>query len=528
MVAIYKIHPGIGFARVGRSSNGFFLTPETIGGSPFELGPNGVAAFQGYKDANNVIRRQAARFCVYEYDKNMTTGELRLVREITPDIATVHWEVKLANRKAAGLFMSQGPGPDNSVVTVPDPNSFRNSPPPGGTREDLVAAVGLSVTGVNTPPGPRQTGTIAGQAVFIGEVATDNKGRLLVLGGHGVSGSWVNPAPVLGDYLNNEGWYDDVADGPIDATLSFPGAGEQIAVDEGAWVAIGPPDFAPDVEPIVSLFDIMMDRLKLAVPPAISFVQDVLPILHRVASYFWVNRRLGPTWKAVRSAIETNLAGLADPSDSSDEVRKNVFDAVMASEGLRELRFTASQDEILADWRDGSFLPGPDPSRPVETEADILDRLHLARAIGGGFFPGIEAGFIMTYAVYSEKARLTRGDFKDFDDQMRRLRPGSLTERMAVPWQADFVECEGLWWPAQRPDIAVFAATGEPLPSNTRWDRLVAVNAPDGGFAHNSPSRTNMVAHFAKLGVIEKRKIGGSEIFVEVGRASDSEFSTGT
>jgi hypothetical protein len=331
---------------------------------------------------------------------------------------------------------------------------------------------------------------------------------------------------VLGEYLNNTGWFDDVADGPVNAKLSFPGQAQPITVDEGAWVVIGPPDFAPDVAPIVSLYDIMMDRLNIALPPAISFVQDVLPILHRVASYFWVNRLSEPTWRAVRSAIETNLAGLADPGDASDELRATVFASAMASEQLRELRLTASQKQILSDWRDGSFLPGPDPSRPEATEADTLDELALSRTIGGGFFPGIEAGFIMTYGIYSGKARLTRGDFGDFDGQMRRLQPGSLTERMAVPWQADFVECQGRWWPAQRPDVARFGATGQPLPAGTRWDRLVAVNAPDGPLAHNIPSRTNMVANFAKLGVIEKRSFGGSEVFTEIGRADDSEFST--
>jgi hypothetical protein len=269
----------------------------------------------------------------------------------------------------------------------------------------------------------------------------------------------------------------------------------------------------------------MLDRLKIAVPPAISFVQDVLPILHRVASHYWVNRLSQTTWQAVRAALGTNLAGLADPSSAADALRRDVYDSVMASERLRELRFTPSQKEILKDWRDGSFLPGPDPNRPASTEADILDELNLTGTIGGGFFPGIEAGFMMTYAsIYSGKARVTRGEFKDFDGQLRRLPPGSLTERMAVPWQADFVECEGRWWPAQRPDLARFSETGQPLPPSTRWDRLVAVEGPDGPLAHNAASHANMVLHFAKLGVVEKRNFGGQDVFAEIGRADDTEF----
>jgi len=28
-----------------------------------------------------------------------------------------------------------------------------------------------------------------------------------------------------------------------------------------------------------------------------------------------------------------------------------------------------------------------------------------------------------------------------------------MTKRMAVPWQADFFECNEHWWPSQRPDV---------------------------------------------------------------------------
>ena len=43
---VYKIHPGIGIARVGRSNNGFFLASESPdGGAPFELDDNGEVPF---------------------------------------------------------------------------------------------------------------------------------------------------------------------------------------------------------------------------------------------------------------------------------------------------------------------------------------------------------------------------------------------------------------------------------------------------------------------------------------------------
>lgn len=36
MAKIYKIHPGIGIARVGKSEHGYFLAAETPGGRPLE------------------------------------------------------------------------------------------------------------------------------------------------------------------------------------------------------------------------------------------------------------------------------------------------------------------------------------------------------------------------------------------------------------------------------------------------------------------------------------------------------------
>ena len=55
----------------------------------------------------------------------------------------------------------------------------------------------------------------------LGEMMTDDAGRLLVLGGYGRSGSELTGPgePHIEDYANNDGWYDDTADGPVMARL---------------------------------------------------------------------------------------------------------------------------------------------------------------------------------------------------------------------------------------------------------------------------------------------------------------------
>jgi L-lysine epsilon oxidase-like protein len=96
-----------------------------------------------------------------------------------------------------------------------------------------------------------------------------------------------------------------------------------------------------------------------------------------------------------------------------------------------------------------------------------LDETSLKQAVGGGFFPGIEAGIRLTYpAIWSARFpfRLIRSGESythaiaapGVNETLTRiLAPGHLTERMAVPWQADFIACKKqgarYWWPSQRP-----------------------------------------------------------------------------
>jgi len=85
-----KIFPAIGIARLGNSPAEFFIGPETPGLTP---DPGG-----SYKDAAGAVKRQAARFRLYAFDKDG-----RAVAELTadhPDVAKLAWTVSLANKKA--------------------------------------------------------------------------------------------------------------------------------------------------------------------------------------------------------------------------------------------------------------------------------------------------------------------------------------------------------------------------------------------------------------------------------------------
>jgi hypothetical protein len=88
-VATYKIHPGIGIARLGNSDTEFYIAPETPAGLPQACDPQGNASYgpdglqpvlvTRFRDVQGRIKRQAARFQVFVYDERSPEGRpLRL------------------------------------------------------------------------------------------------------------------------------------------------------------------------------------------------------------------------------------------------------------------------------------------------------------------------------------------------------------------------------------------------------------------------------------------------------------------
>ncbi|MGH3946965.1 MAG: LodA/GoxA family CTQ-dependent oxidase, partial [Pseudonocardiaceae bacterium] len=136
------------------------------------------------------------------------------------------------------------------------------------------------------------SGTFLGKEVYLGEIQTDRAGRLLVLGGHGASGS-VPPGEPMFSFANNDRWHDDVSDGPVSATVTLPGQAP-VAVHEPAWVAVAPPDFAPRIDAIVSLYDIAfqagIDKGAIQPEASPSFTRHIRPLIERTRSR-WARTR---------------------------------------------------------------------------------------------------------------------------------------------------------------------------------------------------------------------------------------------
>src|SRR5215510_1056728 len=101
----YKIHPAIGFARVGNAPDSFYLEPTRVGGLPTEYDETGKEVpVTHFKDAGQ-IRRQAARFRIYRYEDGKDPVEV----SVGPGkgLKALKWTVHMANKKSAWWNFSE-------------------------------------------------------------------------------------------------------------------------------------------------------------------------------------------------------------------------------------------------------------------------------------------------------------------------------------------------------------------------------------------------------------------------------------
>jgi hypothetical protein len=269
---VYKVHPAIGVARVGNAPADFYFIGPEHPGVP-AAGELPGTPVPPYKHAG-AVKPQAARFRVFEYQR--VGGKLRAVRELTyaeADVVAIEWQVHLANRKASfyrfdGLA-GEGRRPaerrNQGVPTAeleidPGPRSIA-----GPNRKGVEFTKGRSASpGLETWPEFPGPSPPAGTPVidYLGELRTDAAGRLIVIGGRGHSAT--NRGARLNHYANNDAWFDDVSDGPIRVRVTLRasgggGSGEHTVEALGAWVLVAPPDFAPPLANVVTLYDLLYD-----------------------------------------------------------------------------------------------------------------------------------------------------------------------------------------------------------------------------------------------------------------------------
>lgn len=517
----YAIHPALGVTRIGNAVVDV-TDPTTwyIGAeSPYEVPNKG----QPYKIGTQV-KKQAQRFRIYEFDGGQATREITLQQPDIAGIewtvrlanrkAALHTDMPPGTVSRPAVIPPPVYGPPPSNGWKPDQGKYVPAYWPAQTRNAQVTdrqrlaidsgpkAAGAGLTELEgTIAFSLPTGGSVSKTVPLGALALEPQtGRLLVFGGNGMSegiheGAFT-PHAKVNEWGNNERWHDDTSDGWVQARISFRD-GTVVTLDQPdqrAWVISAAPRYAPWFNNFTTLYDSAVNAVfpPTAALPRPSFARDIYPILRSASIMAWVSSRAssghGPA-RAGNYLSHDRMQLMADnnPSHTSDAYKARSFlfgrirnpNLAVSVAGIQQFMpqvpnelteqsdrepfdaavFTRRQYAMLQKWRDGDFDADGIPSyvpldqMDVKLQPEALDRAALEGTTGSPYYPGIESWRIMKPAELFVPGKPLR--------MRANTQPGDLTIGNAVPWQADFLDCNDVWWPVQRPNEVT--RDGKPL-----------------------------------------------------------------
>lgn len=540
-VVALRVYPPLGIARVGNAADAhaeftddYVIGPEVIGGPPTL--PDGAPArhLSDFRSKDGSIKRQAARFRVYAH---LQDGS---VREITASQGCrIAWRVAVANLKAGWYEFNQAMDLPRGLSKDARRRN-RSLPIISGGRRTLDIVPSPRCIDVPDAFGPQYQfadGTFWNKPVYLGELRTDSEGRLIFLGGRGMSAPFrpnLNPLT----FANNDGWHDDVSDGPVRATVTFPN-GDRVEAEPG-YVAVTPPNYAPGLFGLVTLDDAVRETFyamgRLQRPTSTSFTHDLWPIFDRLTGLQWINHGLfvvsghGSPLDARDDAVIARLrdrgaqnlpwrrqvlALFRDPNAAGqfhEALLPQIYGDAYGESGtdpLVYLSVAATQYAHLQRWADGDFTdgwPGRPPTPPAFETLPAAEQIrHLERAalhdcLGGPFHPGIELTWTMRLqGIWLREYRLK---VLDTDEPARQdygeiLTPavcvgaggpfdgvaaGALTRFLGVPWQTDSTSCNSAadYQPSTFLSMPTFwgARMPDQVLAEANYDRIAAVDAP--------------------------------------------------
>lgn len=434
------VFPPIGIARVGNSKTEYYIGPEVT--APARK----PSSF--YKDKTGAIKRQAARFRIY----GLNAAGIP-VKELTLDDAEITWAAKVANKKAAWFEFE-------TAMDIPQavPVGLRNANVTD--RESLMIKPSARKIKGRNESGKAYAfddGKFMGEKVYLGELQTDERGRLLFLGGHGIANSpWNDNPPTT--FANNDGWHDDTSDGPIDAKVKYQGKNLEVT---GAWVVTAPPNYAPDLVGIQTMYDVIFNTLdapntgsagmylKRKVTP--SFQLDILPVLQQFSQMQWVNKGFYNSFgynqnydfydeRLLYKLSTITVAPNGKTDDEFQEARRIIFNYFRNPDGKsvdprlwpwfygddvggtsHNAYFSVSSTHYyyLQQWCAGNFDQDYDPNfqepksldeiQNSAGQAAMLTKSALHFCLGGPFHPGCEITWPMRMAgMYTDPFRIRR------------------------------------------------------------------------------------------------------------------------
>ncbi len=564
---MYRIHPAIGVARVGNSSE-YYLAPESTAGIPVDdTGKTGGLPIKAGTESDTVtaadlrddalaMKRQAVRFRIFQYPassagqypapggEEVTIGDKVGQRKIVDII----WSVHVANKKANNFRINERLGMEayeNGNVppmrNVPDwlshtdgkgiseqPDKTRATAEDAGRRKTLVIDPGpRTISSANSKSGvgfdlateasflniegkvepipnypktfPQTSGLElfepAGEIDSLGELRIESfSGRLLFVPGAGNAVGWKvgGERPALESAINNDQWFDDVADGPVNATLVFDDATQcEVAA---AWLLSTDPAWAPQTLNVVSLWDDIFDTWirKLKLKPNIFdngkfnpehkavFSDDIFPIFRAASLQRW-NTNLPEKAIAGHEYVNRTKADddpenrmhlpslIRNPDGSQDQEGTPLMPLSLGDAGLREdgkgksfLSVSQTQYFLLNQWYTKKFI---DVATAQLGFGEALDKHTLMNCLGGRFNPGIEASYNVRDPDLYQTEWATAGPFRvkpaniNYKSLLENpdgpvltggyiplqttdgLEPGDISKFMSAPWHTDYNSC---------------------------------------------------------------------------------------
>jgi hypothetical protein len=496
------IYPPIGVMRVGNSDEEYFIGPLVADNEP-------RTDEYAYRDKTGALKRQAAQFRIYGFN---AAG--KAIKELTADNAKIVWHSHLANQKASWYQFQ-------IALDIPDaadsPASMLRNIDVADRSSLIIDGGDQMISEPNVDNGHPFIGKFQEETVYLGEMRTDEKGRLIMLGGHGVSKNVKGDIAIT--FANNEGWYDDISDGPVTAEVEYNGVKLKVAP---AWVICAPPDYAPMQKSVRTMWDLMRDVAvnagMLIRPVRPSFTKDILPIFQRMTNLQWVNAGFGAAfgWGGQFDYTTAEwIKKLNNPSPANMEMRRTISnnfrrydssgaeapqlwpwlygDAIsIPTTGSVRQNSTLSQLqlEFIDQWVKGDFdadyvdMTGcphiPEPvtldKLPVAEQPDMLTKAAMEFCLADAFHPGCEMTWPMrTAGMYMSAFRLKHapkippvnssyyGPVMNSDVFTLAKGPllggqvaGGITRWMAIPWQTDTASCRDGYTSTYDPYLPTF------------------------------------------------------------------------
>lgn len=548
---VFRVHPSVNFARFGTSED-YILSPETsaglplegtqvTGGLPIKKGTQSTPVTSNdLRDDEGNLKKQAARFRIYAYDLDgedcypSSAGTEIVIGTKLADgriVTDLIWSSHLANKKAAAYNVVNNKGieayADNQVPQMRNPEVHGGIDSVNRLNQLMIDAGPRAISAcmketaqfnrcseakcvkahgeiVPLPDYPIRFPEDTNDELFepsgpldtLGEMLTDDEGRLLVLASSGNAVGQYDeygvPIQMTGD-LNNVGWFDSAADGPVNVTLVFDDGSTEEAF--GAWVVCGDPAYAPQIRNVVSVWDDVYNMFvrDLGLQPDLygmnakkdtcsynptfkpNFTQDIQPIFIACNLQRWT-ANLPPLALRAHTAVEsisenddpneTIMAALnfiRNPNKDETNIGAPLMPLSLGAAGTSFLTVTKTQYFMLEQWSKNQFEKGsPTQLGPGE----MLDMASMANCLGGRYVPGIEVSYtIMEKDIYHQDWKTSgSGPFRikhyplsyegldkstpyltsgwiPLHNMTDGLQPGDVSKFMAIPWQTDYNSC---------------------------------------------------------------------------------------